>query len=137
AALDQIERGIREMSAHMSDVAASEPEALGQIEAMARDIRGMLQAELDALSPAERAAPACIGSPKPNVSNLMDCSDGKTQIVNLNPDFFDRSLPESIIQVLVVTTAGSRHMMESRQRFEIKARIFETLDYAAVAEVLH
>ena len=95
------------------------------------------QAELNALSPAERAAPACIGSSKPRVSNLVDCGDGKTQIVNVAPDFIDASLPESIIQVLVVTTSGSRHMMESRQHFQTRARIFETLDYAALAGVLH
>lgn len=137
AALDEMERGMREMAARSPDLAANEREGLRKIEAMTGDIRDMLQAELDALSPSQRAAPACIGSSEPGVSNLVDCTEGKTRIVNLNPNFFDDSLPQSVIQVLVVTTAGSRHMMESRERFEIKARIFETLDYAALAEVLH
>lgn len=137
AALDEMERGIREMAARSPDLAARERDGLRKVAEMTSSLRDELQAELDARSPAQRAAPACIGSTTSSVSNLVDCTEGKTRIVNLVPDFFDASPPESVIQVLVVTTAASRHMMESPQRFEIKTRIFDTLDYTALAEVLH
>ena len=61
-------------------------------------------AELAALSPTERAAPACEGSELQRGTSFTPCNEpGANYIVTVNPDYFDRSLPKTAIQLVSVS----------------------------------
>lgn len=94
-----------------------------------------LRAALAGLSTVERRAPACEDLRR-RPTGLGACTD-RNRWVSLNPRYFDRSLPASAVQLIVVSTPAGMHNMEDRRRAELRWRVFDTMDYAALAEVLH
>jgi hypothetical protein len=89
------------------------------------------RAELEVMSPAERAAPACA------TLNLIPCDQrGTARIVTLDPRYFDAALPASALQLIIVETPSHKHMMEDSRAFRVRMRIAESLDYEALAALL-
>lgn len=65
-----------------------------------------LQAELDGLSPAERAAPAYQAKNQARrASGLADPGNVGRALVGYNPDLFDPALPRTALQLAIVTTS--------------------------------
>ena len=83
-----------------------------------------LEAELEAMPPEERRAPARFGSTLRGPSGLARADDRTAWTLAVpNPDFFDRSLPRTVVQLVVVTTGDGTTMHPAD-------RIARELDYS-------
>lgn len=69
--------------------------------------RDELKAQLEAMSPAERAAPAWVSAASTwqpeRFAFVEPNTSGAVPLVRVNPDFFDKSLPRTSIQVVNIT----------------------------------
>jgi hypothetical protein len=129
--LAQTEATLREVEARQPDRGAAIRNASDHAGAHLTELR----AALARLSPAERRAPACQDLNE-RLTGLGECND-YNRYVALNPHYFDPSLPKSAVQLLVVSTGDGTSDKENRNHAELRFRIFDTIDYAALAEVLH
>jgi len=108
-----------------------------------------LEGELARLSPADRAAPACISgkildtkrpSSEPVCSLVVDGSfPGATRIVTENPDYYDPTFPPSAIQLILVDFSNFEESVRVSPPWRHAAyeRIRDSLDYSAFAAMLH
>ena len=129
--LARTEAGLRQLEARQPDAAAYKATAMGT----AGSELDALRAALAALSPAERSAPACADiNSWPTM--LGACND-YNRYMALNPRYFDPSVPKSAVQLIVVRTQDGTSNKENRSHADVRSRIFETLDYAALEAVLH
>lgn len=81
---------------------------------------GFLQAELDALSPAQRASQAwLLGSGASEDSGLAvpDAPDARPLII-VNPDFLDRSLPRTAVQMVAVRLNWGTYLDEETRAID-------------------
>lgn len=88
-----------------------------------------LEARLAALSPAQRSAQArhCITVPPPDGL----CSDNRGKpIVTANPDFYDRTLPVTAVQAMLVKMHGSGTAAA------LAKTIYDQIDLARLADLL-
>ena len=132
--------GFRMGQQAQAETAALEPAARAKHVQQGRERIAAARAFRDALPAEARRAPACIAldtDAKKNPAWLVPCSRRwSSPVVRPNPKFIDPSLPPERIQVVLVTTQGARHGMESKPGFELRRRIYETLDYAALMAVV-
>lgn len=63
------------------------------------------------------------------------CNDYNRYVAR-NPRYFDRSLPKSAPQLVVVSTGDGTSKKETRNHAELRFRIFDTIDYDALEELL-
>jgi len=120
----QIGRNLEQFRSQLAQAGSHERAAL----AATRD-------EFERLSPQDRTAPAC----RPRSGDYLpswrpDCPE-TDRVVMLNPAFFDRSLPKSAIQVMVLSNAP-RYTTESPESAQLRQRIFETTDLDGLAAIL-
>jgi hypothetical protein len=91
----------RDMEKEQSNRAQGKDESLSRAEkdlAGMRDVLSQLQRKLTAMTPSERSAQARYMNNRPWES--IDSPEGAPLVI-INPDFMDRSLPRSAIQVIV------------------------------------
>lgn len=83
-----------------ASIAKFEGEPVPQLDARVRE----LEAELADFTPAERQSPACMSSSR-RKGTFADCDEpGADFIVKVNPDYFDRNLPKTAIQLITIST---------------------------------
>jgi hypothetical protein len=92
------------------------------------------EADLAALSPAQRGAPACIAHDTGMFDATPGCPRGET-LVELNPAYFDRSRPGAV-QLVVAQTPDGRTHGESEAEFAARRAIWSALDRAALAALV-
>lgn len=104
----------------------------------ADDLVAELRAWLDALSPEERSAPACFDVDA-LIATTIACGagGGEHPYVRLNRQYFDATLPPSAVQLIIVASPQEMRGKENPRHFALRSQIFETIDYAALAELLH
>ncbi len=97
------------------------------------------QATLDAMSPSERAAPAAIRHNDIADSTLAAPGDpDAVRLITLNPAFFDRTLPASKAQIIIVdlpfvqSGIAPAHSPDEPERRAHGERIRDHLDWAAL-----
>jgi hypothetical protein len=129
--LAQVEAGMRQVAAPQPELDAIRDGAAARTQGEAQQLR----AALDALSPEQRRAPACFDPDNP-AAFVGDCHGGGRPYVMLNPSYFDDSLPKSAVQLIVVSSPMELRGKEDPRHYELRQRIFQTLDYAALAELL-
>jgi len=106
-----------------------------------------IKAELARLSPAELAAPAYVrtrtfdskrSSPEPSCSCIVDPDYPEAiRLVTENPDYYDKDLPPSAIQLILVDfRLFEGHDKSARHRPLYYERIRDGLDYSALAAML-
>jgi hypothetical protein len=103
----------------------------------ADDMVAPLRARLDALSPAQRSAPACF-SGNDLIATTVACAGGSDErpYVRLNRQYFDAALPVAV-QLIIVSSPQEIRGKENPRHFALRSHLFETLDYKALAELLH
>jgi hypothetical protein len=103
----------------------------------ADDMVATLRARLGALSPAQRGAPACF-SGDDLVATAMACAGGSGErpYVRLNRQYFDATRPGTV-QLIIVASPQAIRGKEDPRHFALRSHLFETLDYEALAELLH
>lgn len=96
--------------------------------------RNALEAELARLSPAERAAPACIfvSTRRPDTSGHCAESFG---LYALNPAYFDTKRPQTV-QLIVMETPDGRTHGESDLRLATRRALWQAIDRSAVAAMV-
>ncbi len=93
------------------------------------------QAELAALSPAERAAPACLGNSRKR-GTFMPCSDsGAHYVVAIDPSYFDPTLPKTAIQ-LITLIAPAQHRDEHKVLGPVTRAAVAAMDLTALQRAL-
>ena len=105
-----------------------------------------LEGELTHLSPAERAAPAYIStrifdskqsSPGRDCSCIVDADfPDARRLVTENPDYYDKNLPPSAIQLILVDFRLSELPSGIRWHRAAYERVRDGLDYSALAAML-
>jgi len=92
--------------------------------------------ELASLSEAKRAAPAHVGGAGPRPSGLSSAFDRKSQaLLACNPEFYDRTLPRTSLQIAVIETypaeltSGSFSVQKVRE-------LIDTADWKRIASLL-
>lgn len=108
-----------------------------------------LRAMLAAMSPAERAAPACLDARKPATAEdptalVADC-EGAARVVTFNGAFFDPALPPGAVQLLTVHTpepyaepTPDRPISPGAGEYwRLVYQLYHTTDYSALAALLH
>lgn len=91
-------------------------------------------AALAALSPQQRAAPACV-SARLSVP-LGNCAEpNATHYVRLNPNYFDKGLPKSAVQLVTISTPAEGGHGHKRLEPKFRAAAAE-LDYKAIQAAL-
>lgn len=99
-----------------------------------------LEAELAALSPQQRQAPACqyLGEPKlMPVSGLdLQCTDPKGVIVEINPNFFDRKRPQGEVQLLTINYFPKRGGGKTFDYLDIAQSVMDSVRQADVLAAL-
>lgn len=96
--------------------------------------RQRLETQLSALDGAARAAPACIQAGTGALDPTSGCPAGLT-LVELNPDYFDKSRPEAV-QLLVIETPRARTHGESDERLAARRAVWNALDLRALASLV-
>ena len=134
------ERAMRFMvSKNTKDVAElTQPAQANQVKRLRACIARMEQ-ELSALSPEERALPAYLATTRV-VGHDAACDPFSTaadpkarRIVAENPDFYDRTLPRSAIQVVLMNLSMfNRNAPDQRAQYN---RVAEGMDVPALAEL--
>jgi hypothetical protein len=99
------------------------------------DDQAKQQAELAALSPAERNAPACLGNSRKR-GTFMPCGDSSANyVVVMDPGYFDPKLPKTALQ-LVVLTVGAQHRDEHKWLGPMTRQAVAALDLDAIQAAL-
>jgi hypothetical protein len=89
-----------------------------------------LETELAGMTPAERASPAWIGA---SYSGLVAAGEeGAVMVVEPNPDFYDRSLPRTAVQAMVVEFRPHRNPYVRAYT----GALFQAMDWAALTRFL-
>lgn len=108
---------------------------------MAKTDVACLQAALAKLGPSERGEAAYI-SLEPRVNRQEDCTmlvDANNRyarrLVKENPDFYDKSLPATAIQVIVLDFAGIQYPPRSWHH-PVVEKLRDEMDYAALAAMI-
>ena len=100
-----------------------------------RDIAA-LENELAGLSAAERAAPAQVAGATSRPSGLSPAFDRKSQaLLAPNPDFYDRTLPRTSLQIAVVETYPAELTFASFSVEKIQ-ELLDTVDWKRIASLL-
>jgi hypothetical protein len=102
----------------------------------ADDMVASLSARLDALSPAQRSAPACFSGDDLIATTISCAGDGGRPYVRLNRQYFDATLPVAV-QLIIVSSRREIRGKENPRHFALRSHLFESLDYRALAELLH
>jgi hypothetical protein len=97
--------------------------------------RAALEARLAALTPAERAAPACEADTTGEIETRPGCPGGRT-LVELNPAYFDPQRP-SAVQLLVIATPKDRQHGESDAKMAARRAMWAALDRQALGALVH
>jgi hypothetical protein len=129
---EQMERGEREVTEELrrDDPAMRRVYAEGRAHAEARVAE--LEAELAGMTPAERSSPAWIG-PSQKLSGLVGAGDeGAVMVVEPNPDFYDRSLPRTAVQAMVVEFRTHRNPYV----LAYTGALYQAMDWAALTRLL-
>ncbi|MBI1197271.1 MAG: hypothetical protein GC203_05360 [Phenylobacterium sp.] len=118
---------------------ADRAEALAQLAANAapvlRKAQADQQAELAALPPGERAAPACVGGERRRGAS-SPCDDrGARYMVTIDPGYFDPKAPRTAIQ-LVTIGVGAPHRDEHKILTPIARDAVAQLDLNAIQRAL-
>lgn len=93
------------------------------------------QAELAALSPGERAAPACLGGSRKR-GTFTPCSErGANYVVAMDPAYFDPGLPKTAIQ-LITLIAPAQHRDEHKWLGPVARQAVAAMDLAALQRAL-
>jgi hypothetical protein len=136
--LAELEAAMREVAGVKTDFGAIRSELDAEAIRRTRDELAQLRAMLDASTPQERQAPACIDAHVLEVTRFIGCGEqGARRMVRINPRYFDGSLPPTAIQVVVIRTNNERHTMEDPRRADFRWNVFDTLDYGRLAAELH
>jgi len=109
-----------------------------EVNAVAGGVLNDLQAELAALTPAQRAAPAYWSGAAQNASHLVDGpGPGVEQIVTPNPAFYDRTLPRTAAQMVSIEgDLTERDRAYTEWMAEIIGRIRESVDRSKLERVI-
>ncbi len=102
-----------------------------------RDIAAF-EGELAGLSQAQRAAPAHIAGASTSASGLSPAIDPKSQaLVAPNPEFYDRTLPRTSLQIAVVETYPPE-LASVRTSFVVQKlqELLDTADWKRIASLL-
>ncbi len=100
-----------------------------------RDIAA-LESELAGLSADERAAPAHVGGATSRPSGLSPAFDRKSQaLLAPNPEFYDRTLPRTSLQVAVVETYPAELTSASFSVQKVQ-ELLDTVDWKRIAGLL-
>jgi hypothetical protein len=130
--VEQMDRSWSERPAHVAEMAA----AIGGGAAEARASLEAVRRELASLSAEQRKQPTCLVLDEVyTTAGPADC-DPALQPVVLNPGYFERALSPTRAQLILVRTAEKSHSGENREHRELRARVFQTLDYAALAALV-
>lgn len=81
---------------------------------------------LEAMTPAERASQACAGSTAHPLTEMSDCEPDALGYVRINPDFFDRSLPRSAVQLLTLAVPSEDHARQSESAAIVRDAFLRT-----------
>ena len=120
-----------------AQVAVDAPRQMAKTRKVADDLADRVRAQLAALSPAERRAPACEGTSGAKPTYLVPCdAPGADAIVQVNPDFFDASLPPTAVQHIVVITKKAELGGEGKGLHEWRIKLFHELDYPGLYALL-
>lgn len=93
------------------------------------------EAELAALSPTERASPACLGGSRKR-GTFTPCSEsGAMFVVAMDPGYFDPALPRTAIQ-LITLIAPIPHRDEHKALGPVTRAAVEAMDLAALQRAL-
>ena len=98
------------------------------------DMESQARAQLDALTPAQRAAPACEANATGELETRPGCPDGRT-LVELNPAYFDTGRPGEL-QLLVISTPKDRTHGENDLRMAARRAMWAALDRQALAALV-
>lgn len=132
--IDETERALRSQESKnmgaLTDASSGESNAIRQLEV-----------ELAGLSPRERAAPAYLPTGRnksTRTSGLASGPDGaNTQMLIVpNPQFFDRTLPRTAIQIIAIDLPGMRDNEPDDAADSVRVAVRGALDYGRLAELL-
>ena len=124
--LEAEERAIRERPAIERQVAARRAGNEARVSSK-------WQTMLDRLGPSERSWPACKGADGELYADAA-CPPAAT-LVEINPDYLDRSRPHDL-QLIALTTPAHRYHGESDARLAARMAVWNSLDRAALAAMV-
>lgn len=91
--------------------------------------RGGLEARLAAMTPAQKAAPACLSVESGALLEMAVCDYG---LYELNPDYFDRTQPQKI-QLIVMETPSDPTHGEPLDRYAARRALWAAIDRSAIS----
>lgn len=95
-----------------------------------------LEDELASLSPEEKGSPACRSSRRKRGTSFVPCQDSGAQyIVTLHPDYFDKALPKTALQLLTISVAPQGSRLDKLLEPVLRSAV-EQLDLAALQRSL-
>jgi hypothetical protein len=130
--LEKMEEGMRVYAAQSVASAGGLEKPIAEMQESLRKVRHALAS----LPPEALASQACLTLHTDEAVAPQVSCEPRERLVGLNPRFYERSLSNGAVQLLLVRTYHGRHGNQGDKTYDNRMRIFDSVDLEALARVL-